>query len=327
MGPTPRLSASEWFMFDRMVFTATLNPVQVRHVIDRLHLVCCSRGDKTFWSSDSYALLDGRHAVIDDTGHIKLSCSIHKLHEKATNRVLDNSTPISVTDVCIRMVELFTDLTISVDAVKVRYMEVGLSFPMPHPPLEYISQMVSVGDDKDREMFVDFHYEKNRMKVTAKTRFHRKCLKVYDKTFEAAEKGRTVRPNVLRIETQYRRMNIPLTDLLSEATREKYLFQFYQDWSHVTWVRDITVAAGVKGIKTSQLAKAREIMTIGVDAYLERHRQEWKAGALSDKTWRTYREFAAAWPGMQQLFVSERGPLEADYDNMLQQEYPKANPK
>ena len=302
-------------MFDKMIFTATLSRKQVCKIVKDLHLIPCSKGDKTYWSSSNYALLDGRHAVIDSSGHLKLSCSIHKLYEQAMTGALDNSRECRMSDALSVISALFDSeggLDIPLDKLHVRYMEIGLSFVMAHNPLDYIRQMISVGEDKAREMFIDYHYERDRMKITAKTRNVRKCLKVYDKTFEAADKDRTVDDNTLRVETQYRRMNMRLDQLLTPETLDKFLFQFYQDWSSVTWVRDVTA---VKGVKASQLAKAAELLTIGEDAYLERHRREWKAGALSDKAWRTYREFAANWSSLRSMFRSERGPLEAEYDD------------
>lgn len=308
-------------MFDKMIFTATLSRKQVCKIIKELHLIPCSKGDKTYWSSSNYALLDGRHAVIDSSGHLKLSCSIHKLYEQAMTGALDNSRECRMSDALSVISALFDSeggLDIPLDKLHVRYMEIGLSFVMAHNPLDYIRQMISVGEDKAREMFIDYHYERDRMKITAKTRNVRKCLKVYDKTFEAADKDRTVDDNTLRVETQYRRMNMRLDQLLTPETLDKFLFQFYQDWSSVTWVRDVTA---VKGVKASQLAKAAELLTIGEDAYLERHRREWKAGALSDKAWRTYREFAANWSSLRSMFRSERGPLEAEYDDKFMINY------
>ena len=308
-------------MFDKMIFLATLSRSQVFKVVKDLHMIPCSKGNKSYWSSSSYAKIDGRHATIDSAGHLKLSCSIHKLYEQAMTGRLDNSKECRMSDALAVIGALLDSdggLDIPLEKVKVRYMEIGLSFVMAHDPLDYIRQMISVGEDKEREMFIDYHYERDRMKITAKTRNVRKCLKVYDKTFEAADKDRTVEKNTLRVETQYRRMDMPLTELVQPEMLDKFLYQFYQDWSNVTWVRGITA---VKGMKASQMAKASELMAIGVDEYLERHRSEWKAGALSDKAWRTYREFAANWSSMQSMFRSERGPLEAEYDDKFQINY------
>lgn len=305
-----------------MIFTAHLSRAQVRNAISTLHLVQCSKGDKTYWSSSSYATLDGRHAVIDGCGNIKLSCSIHKLAEQAMTGHLDNSRPLRLDDALLVIRALWDadagGLGVPIESVKVRYMEIGLSFVMSHEPLDYIRQMVSVGEDKHREMFVDYHFERDRQKVTAKTRNVRKCLKVYDKTYEAADHDREVEANTIRVETQYRRMNMQLSELLQDDTLLKFTAQYYRDFNSITWQRRII---GDKGVKESQFSKAAEILTLGVNEYLARHRDEWKAGHLSDKAWRTYREFAAAWPQMACRFRSERGPLEAEFDTKFHESY------
>ncbi len=303
-----------------MIFAATLSPVAVRFCVEQLHLVECKRGEHTFWSSGPYAQLSGIHAVID-CGHLKLSCSVHKLHQQLTTGTLDNSTECTVSQAITTIGGLFSGLNIPLEAVKVRYMEIGLSIRMAHDPLSYISQMLSVAKDKSgvkREMFIDYHYERDRMRITSKTRFVRKVLKVYDKTFEAKSKDREVEPNVLRVETQYKRMNTPLLQVLSDEELGKMLTQFYADWSDVQWVR---LVRGEKGVRSSELAKASEIITLGVDSYLERHRKEHRAGVISDKAWRTHLRFAAAWPQMSSRFIQERGPLEAEFVNKFHDAY------
>ena len=303
-----------------MIFAVTLSPAAVKFCVEQLHLVECKRGEHTFWSSGPYAQLSGIHAVID-SGHLKLSCSVHKLYTQLTTGTLDNSGECTMSQAINTIDGLFSGLHIPLEAVKVRYLEIGLSIRMAHDPLSYISQMLSVAKDKSgvkREMFIDYHYERDRMRITSKTRFVRKVLKVYDKTFEARSKDRDVEPNVLRVETQYKRMNTPLLQVLSDEELGKMLSQFYADWSDVQWVR---IVRGEKGVRSSELAKATEIITLGVDSYLDVHRKEHRAGVISDKAWRTHLRFASAWPQLSSRFTQERGPLEAEFANKFHDAY------
>lgn len=311
-------------MFDKMIFAATLSPAAVKTIVGKLHLVECKKGEHTFWSSGPYAQLSGIHAVID-SGHLKLSCSVHKLYQQAAYGALDNSRECTMSDAITVITALFgpdgDGLNIPLDRIKVRYMEIGLSIKMAHEPLAYISQMLSVAKDKSgvrREMFIDYHYERDRMRITSKTRFVRKVLKVYDKTFEAKSKDREVEPNVLRIETQYKRMNTPLLEVLNPDELGKILTQFYTDWSDIQWVRTVR---GEKGVRASELAKATEIITLGVDAYLDLHRKEHRAGVITDKAWRTHMHFASSWPQIAARFTQERGPLEAEFSNKFHDAY------
>jgi len=127
-----------------------------------------------------------------------------------------------------------------------------------------------------------------------------------------------VEPNVLRVETQYKRMNTPLLQVLSDEELGKMLSQFYADWSDVQWVR---IVRGEKGVRSSELAKATEIITLGVDSYLDVHRKEHRAGVISDKAWRTHLRFASAWPQLSSRFTQERGPLEAEFANKFHDAY------
>lgn len=298
-------------MFDKMIFKAVLTEAEQQRVIDSLHLVRCSRDGKFFWSDSEYKRLSGMECTIRDR-RMRFSTSVHKLYQQNLDNRLDNSRPCCLSDAITVIMALWQSLEIPPDKVKVSYFEIGLSFPMSHEPIDYIRQMLSVGCGRSKEMFHDFHFEKNREKVTEKTKFVRKVMKVYDKTFESGEKGRMCDPNIIRVETQYKRLNVALPELLSPDSIGRYISTFYNDWSSVTWVRSVTSA---KGVKESQTAKAREILALGVDGYLSRHRQEWKAGVISNKNWRVYREFASSWPQLSRLFTLERGPLEAEYDD------------
>ena len=303
-----------------MIFAVTLSPAAVRHCVEKLHLVECKRGEHTFWSSGPYAQLSGIHAVID-CNHLKLSCSVHKLYQQLMTGALDNSGECTLSQAVSTIDGLLSGLHIPPESVHVRYMEIGLSIRMAHDPLSYISQMLSVAKDKSglkREMFIDYHYERDRMRITSKTRFVRKVLKVYDKTFEARSKDREVEPNVLRVETQYKRMNTPLLQVLSDEELGKMLTQFYADWSDVQWVRTVR---GEKGVRSSELVKATEIINMGVGSYLDMHRKEHRAGAISDKAWRTHLRFASQWPQMSSRFIQERGPLEAEFATKFHDAY------
>lgn len=294
-----------------MIFKAQLTAQEERRVIDSLHLIRCARDSKVFWSDSEYKRLSGMECTIRD-GRMRFSTSVHKLYQQGVSGRLDNSRECCLSSAVTVIMALWQSLLIPPDKIRVSYFELGLSIPMAHEPVDYIRQMLAVGCGTNKEMFHDYHFEKNREKVTEKTKFVRKVMKVYDKTYEAADKGRLCDPNILRVETQYKRLNTPLPELLSPESLSRYIATFYNDWTSVSWVRNMV---SPKGMRESQAAKAREILTLGVDEYLARHRAEWKSGVISNKNWRVYREFAASWPQLCPMFRMERGPLEAEYDD------------
>ena len=80
---------------------------------------------------------------------------------------------------------------------------------------EYIRLVSSVGEN--RKLFNDANFEENRQKTTEKSRCRSKVLKMYDKSFEYRSKGKAVESNILRLETSYRRQNIPLSEFFNDA--------------------------------------------------------------------------------------------------------------
>lgn len=305
-----------------MIFQCVLTDGDIPRIVRSLRLMECWKGDRVYWSSSSYSVLSGIHAVIENH-KLKLSCSIHKLYSQALTGRLDNSRLCTMSDAVLVIRALFGSagegLDIPLDRITVKYAEIGLSIKMSHSADNYIRQIISIESVGNRkELFIDYLYEKNRQKVTAKTRNVRKCLKIYDKTFEAAEKDRIVEPDILRVETQYKRMKMPLAEFISPSNLQRILEVYYRDWTSITWQRRVI---GTKGVKSSQLDKAKELIELGKDEYLAKYRQEWKQGMLSDKAWRTYREFAMNWESLKSLFLFAPGPLETEFNDRFHRVY------
>jgi hypothetical protein len=160
---------------------------------------------------------------------------------------------------------------------------------MPRPATEYISLCE---DAAGRVMWNDANYPVDRQKTTEKSKYYRKVLKIYDKTFEGVSKGRKVDNNVLRVETVYKHQQVPILELLSNETMAKIGRVFYNDWTAARFVRDIEPCGGVK---MSQIDKARELLRLGVDRYREKYKAMYQEGKLTKKQWETIRNFASSW--------------------------------
>ena len=77
----------------------------------------------------------------------------------------------------------------------------------------------------------------------------------------------------------------------------------------------------MKGVKMSQLEKAREIQRIGVTRYKERYEKMYLDGALTKKQWETIRNFARIWPTEREKYVEEVGELEREFKDRLLASY------
>jgi hypothetical protein len=276
-------------MFDKIIIKARIDVGDIDTIVLRNYLEQCTEGDELFYKSTAYANFDG--CFIEVRGNqLKCKCSINKLYEKEQSGKLDNSKPMTFRNAVRTINALLNKLCVKPENAVVTYYEVGVTMKMPRPATEYISLCE---DAAGRVMWNDANYPVDRQKTTEKSKYYRKVLKIYDKTFEGVSKGRKVDQNVLRVETVYKHQQVPILELLSNETMAKIGRVFYNDWTAARFVRDIEPCGGVK---MSQIDKARELLRLGVDRYREKYKTMYQEGKLTKKQWETIRNFASSWP-------------------------------
>lgn len=274
-------------MFDKVIIKARIDVDDIDTIVLRNYLEQCTEGDELFYKSTAYANFDG--CFIEVRGNqLKCKCSINKLHEKEQSGKLDNSKPMTFRNAVRTIKSLLLRLCVKEENAVVTYYEIGVTMKMPRPATEYISLCEEVDG---RILWNDANYPVDRQKTTEKSKYYRKVLKIYDKTFEGTSKGRKVDHNVLRVETVYRHQQIPLVDLISNETMAKIGRVFYNDWNTSRFLRDVEAV----GVKMSQLDKARELVRMGVDRYREKYKAMYLEGKLTKKQWETIRNFARSW--------------------------------
>ena len=275
-------------MFDKIIIKARIDVDDIDTIVLRNYLEQCTEGDELFYKSTAYANFDG--CFIEVRGELlKCKCSINKLYEKEQSGKLDNSKPMTFRNAVRTINALLNRLCVKPENAVVTYYEVGVTMKMPRPATEYISLCEEVSD---RVLWNDANYPVDRQKTTEKSKYYRKVLKIYDKTFEGISKGRKVDHNVLRVETVYRHQQVPLVELISNDNMTKIGRVFYNDWNAARFVRDVEAV----GVKMSQLDKAREVVRLGVDRYREKYKALYMEGKLTKKQWETIRNFARSWP-------------------------------
>lgn len=276
-------------MFDKVIIKARIDVDDIDTIVLRNYLEQCTEGDELFYKSTAYANFDG--CFIEVRGNtLKCKCSINKLYEKEQSGKLDNSKPMTFRNAVRTINALLCKLCVKPEDAVVTYYEVGVTMKMPRPATEYISLCEEVSD---RVLWNDANYPVDRQKTTEKSKYYRKILKIYDKTFEGVSKGRKVDHNVLRVESVYRHQQIPLLELISNETMAKIGRVFYNDWCSVRFVRDVEPCGGVK---MSQIDKARELLRLGIDRYRDKYKNLYLEGKLTKKQWETIRNFARSWP-------------------------------
>lgn len=296
-------------MFDKVNIKARIDVDDIDTIVLRNYLEQCTEGDELFYKSTAYANFDG--CFIEVRGStLKCKCSINKLYEKEQSGKLDNSKPMTFRNAVRTINALLNRLCVKAENAVVTYYEVGVTMKMPRPATEYISLCEEVAG---RVMWNDANYPVDRQKTSEKSKFYRKVLKIYDKTFEGTSKGRKVEHNVLRVETVYRHQQIPLLELISNDTMMKIGRVFYNDWNEARFIRDVEAI----GVKMSQLDKAREMVRLGVDRYKEKYKALYMEGKLTKKQWETIRNFARSWPKEKEKYKEIERDEEKEFREKL----------
>lgn len=303
-------------MFDKIIIKAVVAPDDIGTIVLRNYLEECSEGDEVYYKSTAYANFDG--CFIELRGNkLKCKCSICKLWSKGRTGKLDNSRPMTFAMAVRTIRELLLRLSVRMENAVVTYYEIGITMKMKFPPDNYIRH---VQEASGRILWNDANYPEAKQKTTEKSKYFRKVLKIYDKTFEAGEKGRNVGVNVLRVETVYKHQSVPLTELTDNLFMSKIGRIFYKDWSEMAFARELSAT---KGVKMSQLDKAREIQRIGVTRYKERYKKMYKDGVITKKQWETIRNFARSWPKERAKYIEEISDIEKEFKDKLLSGYQK----
>lgn len=301
-------------MFDKVIIKGRVNTADIDTIVLKNYLEQCTRGDEVYYTSTAYANFDGVFITLSgDT--LKCKCSINKLWQKGNTGKLDNSRPMTFRNAVKTINELLLRLCLKAEECVVTYYEVGLTMKLEHPATVYIGM---VEDIDDKPLWNDANYPENRQKTTERSKYYRKILKIYDKTFEAGEKGRSVGNNILRIETIYRHQSVKLLDLIDETNLHKIGRIFYEDWQNIRFVRELSA---LPGVRLSQLDKAREMHRIGTDRYIDKYRTMYLEKKLTKKQWETIRNFAKMWPTEKENYIETVTPYEKEYKDVLLSAY------
>lgn len=301
-------------MYDKIILKGIVATEDVDTIVLRNYLEECSEGDEVYYKSTAYANLSG--VWIEVRGNrVTCKCSVCKLWAKEHTGKLDNSRPMTF-GMAVKTIEgLLMRLCLKKEDAWVTYYEIGVTMKMKEEADKYIRE---VEEAAGRYLWNDANYPEFRQKTTEKSKYYRKVMKIYDKSFETQEKGRNVGSNVLRVETVYRHQKVPLTELTDRLFMGKMGRIFYEDWSGMCFARELTAK---KGVKMSQLERAREIQRIGVTRYKQRYKQLYLERKVTKKHWETMRNFANNWEQEKQHFDEHIGELEKEFKEKLLKGY------
>lgn len=297
-------------MFDKIAIKGRIDTADIDTIVLRNYLEQCTKGDELYYTSTAYANFEGCFITLSGD-MVKCKCSVNKLWQKANTGKLDNSRPMTFRNAVKTIYDLLLRLCLKPENTIVTYYEIGLTMKLSEPATEYISRVEDIGG---KQLWNDANYPENRQKTTERSKYYRKILKIYDKTFEAAEKGRNVGQNIVRIETIYRHQSVRLLDLIDDFNLKNLAKIFYDDWTSIRFVRELSATPG---IKMCQLDKAREIHRLGVERYKDKYRAMYLEKKITKKQWETIRNFARSWPDERKRYIEELTTYEREYMDIL----------
>ncbi|MDR0371590.1 MAG: hypothetical protein LBH80_07040 [Prevotellaceae bacterium] len=274
---------------------------------------------------------------------LKLSTSLHKYWEKRNFGELRNDTLFTVSAAKAIFSDFLFNNGLVAARVKITYFEIGLNLPVNYDPLSFI-ELVQYGfflgrkkKYREKTMFVDVNYRINRQKTTEKHRDMRKYYKIYDKSWEMAEKKRP-RPVVgapvasgtsdvvsgdaegfvLRVETVYKRQNESADSFFSDENVERLTKQFFLDWKGLSFYREVKAQ---KGTRKSEVERARKLINIGAEEYLKAIKCDLDQKKITAKQYRTIREFIRDFKKNELRFVTVISPQENEYNRVIMSQF------
>ncbi|OUN56137.1 MULTISPECIES: hypothetical protein [Bacteroidaceae] len=281
-------------MIDRVAIQAAITYKRDAAPLAKLNgLQRCTKGGVEYYESSEYGKFVGLYMQIRGN-RAKVECSLHKLFSKWTGGTLDNSRMFTVDEARATMRGLLDRTGLSGFPVYVTYYEIGLSMQLSNEASRYIGLVSGIVSGTENMFMEDAHFREMCQKTTRKTKNVRKVYKIYDKTFEALDRCRRhVPPNILRIETAYRKQKVPVGEFLG-SYMDKTAGAFFRDWGGIQFPKAVIP---VGNVRTSQFQTewAAVIMSLGEKEFLKQVEDKYVSGEITPKQRRIRREFVKSW--------------------------------
>jgi len=310
-------------MIDKILMSKTgIDKSEINTIVQNTKLQTNSKAGILYYDNEKAKNIDGFYIRIETakTGRLKLECSLNKYYNYVRTGHQTNFDIFSFTNAKTAIDLLNRRTEIDFDGLKVNYYEIGLSLPMKKDCRQYIDKMQTIGNFEERQkLFINPRYKQERLKTTVFHRDIKKVFKVYDKVFEMTDKKRKDQPpelpNILRIETTYRRVEgLTIKKLFQPATIKRLTDQFLKDWRTVQFDYDIEVP---KGTHQSKKMLAVEILNKGVDTVLENAS---KNDAHLGKRFRGIKEFILNdWEAFKEKIILIKTNEEREFRNVVQE--------
>ena len=307
-------------MFDKITLRANLTADESEAMArtHRLKMWVNESGTAREYRSDSYANITGMTIRINSRGQMTMKASLHKYWNKRVDGRMRNHDDFTLDEAILAFNMILAENNLEPNKTRITQFEIGANLEVEYDPQEYIERCLYIWTP-DKNMFVDANFRMNRQRTTMKHKDMRKYFKIYDKGFEMIDRRRVSRDNrmkILRIETVHRRHSEKISTFVTRENFKRLASRFKTDWSSLFFERKVVAD---KGTRKSELDRAKEILNIGIEAYVAKMRQKYDDGRLTYKQFRTCRDFARDFELHGHRFRSVISVYEADYQLKLKE--------
>lgn len=281
-----------------------------------------SRGDLVYYDNHNRKQFDGYYLKVEQN-KISVNVSLHKLFNKAILGKQTNHTLFTMSNAKTALEMLEIQTRTSLKTANVTSYEIGLNIELSKDCREYLDKIISIGAQTDsKEFFINARVKDKRMKTTLNHRHIRRYYKVYDKYNEMHDKRQSTpeHGNILRIETVVRRVEkMTVEQFFSPDNIKRITEQFFRDWRTMQFNKLIIAPKGT-GAKKTDLCK--RILEVGKEQVLKQARTGHKSGELSDKGFRTIREFIQnEWDTLKGSVKVQQSPEELEFREVFNRAY------
>jgi len=301
-----------------MIFNVGILIEDEAKIVIKNNLETWSNGSKTVYKSPKEAYFEGILLRVNNE-KLQIKCSLHKVFYKKKYGVLDNTGIFTVSNANEALELLFNHIGAKKDNAKITYFEIGLNLPVKHEATKYIElmQAITTGKTSIKKTFgEDKNYKKNQQKTTEKSKGIKVVYKTYNKEAENAARQRKepTGEHVLRLETMYRRQSISVTDFFKKENIDKLVSYFYRDWARVEFTRTMSADSGTR---ISEMYNAEKVLLLGAENYLQKAKEDFKNGKITEKQYRTVREFIRDWDSNKHKYKMLPSEYEKEYREAL----------
>lgn len=311
-------------MFDLITITTPPLPdSKIDHIVWRNGLQTNSRDGAVFYDNiDSKNLKQqkGIYVKIETNKRLKAEGSLHKYHNEISGNDRNNYNMFTMSDAKKAIDSLLYDKGIDASDARVYNYEIGLNLNISKDCRTFLDKIKGIGPvGGERLIYVNPKYKDERVKTTVFHTHTRKYFKVYDKVFESIDKKRKIIPegNILRIETVYKRLsNCSITDFFAPDNLYKMIEVFFRDWRTIQFEQDIITPSGTGRAKQHL---CMEIMDKGRDEVLKRAKARHGIGSLTDREYRSIREFVIKdWDEFKKRITFIQSEEEKEFRHLMQ---------